>query len=288
MSTRLFEKGRQGFADGNIDWDTNTMKAAQLLLDGSLTDLAVKAITAATNASPIVVTSTAHGFTDGDIVVIRGITGNTSANGTWKVASSAANTFALTTVKDGLNSTGNGAYVSGGCAINLTLADNYDDIDGALVGSLSTALTTPTATNGVLDADDLTFTGVTGTVHALALIKDTGTASTSRTAVFVDGRQQVIVAADAANGATTIWVERLAGPIPNSTQIIFSNGLTATLTAGASAGARSLTVSALGGTGVAAGHTSDVQTTNSGLPYTAAGNNVTYQWDNGANKIIQL
>lgn len=287
MSTRLFDKGRQGFVDGSIDWDTNTMKAAQLLLDGSLTDTGIKAITAATNASPIVVTSTSHGFSNGDIVVIRGILGNTAANGTWLVAGVTTNTFNLTTVKDGLNSTGNGAYTSGGCAINLTLTDTYDKIDGALVGSLSSAFTTPTVVNGVLDADDVTFSGVTGTVHGLAIIKDTGTASTSRNAIFVDGRMQVIVAADAASSATTLWVEPLAGPIPNSTQIIFSNGITATLTSGASAGARSLSVSALSGA-IAAGHTSDVQTTNSGLPYTAAGNNVTFQWDNGANKIIKV
>jgi hypothetical protein len=55
---------------------------------------------------------------------------------------------------------------------------------------------------------------VTGTVHALAIIKDTGTAATSRPAVFVDGRMQVIVAADAATSATVVWVEQLAGPIP--------------------------------------------------------------------------
>jgi hypothetical protein len=287
MSTRLFDKGRQGFVDGSIDWDSNTIKAAQLQLDGVLTDTSIKAVTGATNASPIVLTITANGWANGDVIVVRGVGGNTSANGTWVVSAQATNTVTLTTVKDGLNSTGNGAYTSGGCAINLTQSDTYDKIDGALVGSLSSAFTTPTVVNGVLDADDVSYTGVTGTVHALAIIKDTGTAATSRPAVFVDGRMQVIVAADAATSATVVWVEQLAGPIPSGTVVIFSNGVSATLSSGAAAGARSLAVTALSA-GITAGHTADVQTTNSGLPYTASGNNVTFQWDNGANKIIKV
>ncbi|MBW2637241.1 MAG: hypothetical protein JRC86_06935, partial [Deltaproteobacteria bacterium] len=67
-----------------------------------------KDITGATNASPIVVTSAAHGYTDDAIITISGITGNTAANGVWKVASAATDTFEL------YGSTGDGAYVSGG------------------------------------------------------------------------------------------------------------------------------------------------------------------------------
>ena len=72
-----------------------------------------KSVTGATNASPIVITSAAHGFSDDEIVVVHDVGGNTAANGTWKVASSATNTFEL------YGSTGNAAYTSGGKIFEL-------------------------------------------------------------------------------------------------------------------------------------------------------------------------
>ncbi len=60
------------------------------------------AITSSTNATPIVVTATAHGRANGDVVNVAGHLTNTAANGQWVVASAAANTFALT------SSVGNG------------------------------------------------------------------------------------------------------------------------------------------------------------------------------------
>jgi small ligand-binding sensory domain FIST len=68
----------------------------------------VKQITSSTNATPIVVTSTAHGFTNGDIVVITAHVTNTAANGVWAIAGVAANTFQLTDPITGTNSVGNG------------------------------------------------------------------------------------------------------------------------------------------------------------------------------------
>lgn len=67
-------------------------------------------ITGATNATPIVITATNHGLTNGQIVQINGVLGNTAANTTWTVGSVTTNTFAL------VGSTGNGAYTSGGTA----------------------------------------------------------------------------------------------------------------------------------------------------------------------------
>lgn len=69
---------------------------------------ATKAITGATNATPIAITCTAHGYSTGDTVVITGVAGNTNANGTWEITNTGANTFTL----DG--SAGNAAYTSGG------------------------------------------------------------------------------------------------------------------------------------------------------------------------------
>jgi hypothetical protein len=64
-------------------------------------------ITAVTNASPIVITSTAHGLANGQEIIVSAVGGNTNANGTHTVANITADTFEL----DG--STGNAAYTSG-------------------------------------------------------------------------------------------------------------------------------------------------------------------------------
>jgi uncharacterized phage protein (TIGR02218 family) len=77
-------------------------------------------ITGATNASPIVITtSTPHKLKQGQRVTVAGVLGNTAANGDWRVAVGnwTANTFGL------VNSNGNGAYTSGG-----TVTRNYASI----------------------------------------------------------------------------------------------------------------------------------------------------------------
>jgi hypothetical protein len=276
MSNRLFEKGRQLFLGDNGDFNTDTIKAA---LVTAVSDVGLKIVTGASNASPIVITSTSHGFANGDIVVIGGVGGNLAANGTWKVANQAANTFELQTL-DSANSTGSAAYTSGGYAVNLTLADFRDDIDGATIGTDQT-LTSPTITNGVADAADPTWTSVTGAqVIGVALYKSAGSAATDRLIHWIDGRIQVVVAAQAAALATSIFVERLAGGIPSGTTIVFSNGASATLSAAASAGARTLSVNALAAI-VSQGATADVAhtVTNQGLPITPNGGNITLQFD---------
>ena len=288
MANKLFEKGREGFLDGTLDWDTNTFKAA--LLDFGTADTGIKAVTGATNATPIVITATSHGFSNGDIVLIGSVGGNLAANGVWAISGVATNTFNLTDPITGSNVVGSGAYTSGGYAVCLgpsASGDNWDDFDGALVGAAVT-LTSPTVTAGVADAADATFTAVTGnSAEAVGIYKDTGTASTSRMVAIIDGRHIVTCAATAASSATSIAVERLVAGIPNGTVLAFSNGQTATLTALASAGDRTLTVSALGGS-VTAGSRADAPATGAGLPVTPNGGDITVAFDNGANKIFKL
>lgn len=68
-------------------------------------------INGATNASPIVISTTAaHTYSTGDEVNITGVLGNTAANGLWTIIVIDATHFSLT------GSTGNGAYTSGGTA----------------------------------------------------------------------------------------------------------------------------------------------------------------------------
>ena len=66
-------------------------------------------ISGATNASPIVLTATAHGIANSQtFAYISGVNGNTAANGLWTISVTDANTTSLT------GSTGNGSYTNGG------------------------------------------------------------------------------------------------------------------------------------------------------------------------------
>lgn len=288
MANAVMEKGREGFLDGTLDWDTNTFKAA--LLDLNTADTGIKAVTGATNATPIVVTATSHGFANGDIVLVGAVGGNLAANGVWKIANVAASTMELTDPVSGVNAVGSAAYTSGGYVVNLgpsASGDNWDDFDAAVVGTPQT-LTSPTVTAGVADAADVTYSAVTGaTVEAILIYKDTGTASTSRVAALIDGRHIVTCAAQAAASATTVAVERLVAGIPNGTVLTFSNGASATLSALANAGDRTITVTALAAI-ITAGSRADAPATSSGLPVTPNGGSITITWDNGANKIFRL
>ena len=288
MANVVMEKGREGFLDGTLDWDTNTFKAA--LLDLDTTDVGIKAITGATNATPIVITSTSHGFANGDLVLIGKVGGNLAANGVFAVAGQTTNTFNLTDPITGTNVVGSAAYTSGGYAVCLgpsASGDNLDDFDAAVVGTAQT-LTSPTVTQGVADAADVTFSSVSGaTVEAILIYKDTGTASTSRVAALIDGRHIVTCAATAASSSTTIAVERLAAGIPSGTVLTFSNGASATLSALANAGDRTITVSSTAAS-ISAGSRADAPATSSGLPVTPNGGSITITWDNGANRIFKL
>jgi hypothetical protein len=289
MVNALFEKGREGFLDGTIDWDTNTIKMA--LVDPATATTGIKAITAASNATPIVVTATAHGFTNGDLVYIDGVGGNLAANGFWKIANQATNTFELTDPISAANSVGSAAYTSGGYAINYgpsAAGDNLDDFAGALVGTAQT-LTTPTVVAGVAGAANPTWTSVTAgnTIRGVMFYKDTGTPSTSRIAGMVTGKFIVTTAAAAATSATSIAVEKLPYGIPNGTVLTFSDGKTATLSGAATAGDRTLTVTALA-SGIAVEKRALAPYTGSGFPIPTNGGNITFSIDTGANKLSKL
>lgn len=283
MVNAMFEKGREGFLDGTCDWDTNTFSAA--LLDLNTASVGVKAIASSTNATPIVVTSTAHGFTNGDLVFIDGHATNTAANGFWKIANVAANTFELTNPVSAANAVGNGVGATTGYAVNYgpsTSGDNWDDFVAGIVGA-KVNLTSPTVTAGVADAADTTFTAVSGaSVEAVAIFKDTGTNSTSRMVCLITGKH--IVTADATlTAGTALIVEPLTAPIPNATVLAFSSGQSATLTALANIGDRVLTVSS---TTVNSGARALAPATGSGLPVTPNGGNIIIAYDNTAGRGI--
>jgi hypothetical protein len=86
--------------------------------DGGAILEANKTITGITQANPGVVTATAHGYSNGNTIVISGVVGMTQVNGKrFKVANVTTNTFELQTI-DGtnVNTTSFTAYTSGGIA----------------------------------------------------------------------------------------------------------------------------------------------------------------------------
>ena len=106
----------------------------------------VKPITGATAANPVVITSTAHGLSNGDEVYITGVAGMTELNGrNFKLTAVAANTFALTDLNGiAIDGTGYTAYTSGGTATppyEITtpwVADNVDGVKYAQSGDVMT------------------------------------------------------------------------------------------------------------------------------------------------------
>lgn len=89
--------------------------------DGGIVTETGKTISGATKANPVVITATAHGFSNGDHVIIASVGGMTELNGvTGIVANKTTNTFELTDV-DGtnINSTAFTTYTSGGTASKI-------------------------------------------------------------------------------------------------------------------------------------------------------------------------
>lgn len=74
--------------------------------------------TAATNATPIVVTQAGHPFFTNDLATIAGVTGNTGANGNWQLSPVTSTTYTL------LGSVGNGVF--GGSATSQRLNGQAD------------------------------------------------------------------------------------------------------------------------------------------------------------------
>ncbi|TRZ93459.1 MAG: hypothetical protein D4R82_05050 [Dehalococcoidia bacterium] len=107
MANELYDKGREGFLDGSIDWDTDDIRC--ILVD----------------------------------------------------------------VAD--------------YTVDLAAHDNLDDIPSGARVATSDALTGKTVVAGVADADDVTFSAVTGDQsEALVIYKHTGTESTSRLIAYID------------------------------------------------------------------------------------------------------
>src|SRR3990170_2380206 len=153
------------YKQANMKGLTGDLSSAGTVIRACLLDMddLGTALTGATNATPIVATSTSHGISNGDLFVITKVLGNTASNGIFRAASVTTDTFALVDPVTGANVAGNGAYTSGGRVWKLTGVDFLDDIaSGARIGTPATVATKTVSTEGVFDAADTTISAVTG------------------------------------------------------------------------------------------------------------------------------
>jgi hypothetical protein len=285
MSNCLFGLGRNDFLTKVLNWTSDTNKAT--LLSMSTQAGKIYLVTGATNASPIVLSLTSTtGITTGDIVVVGGVGGNLAANGTWQVGTVVANTsIQLLTRLDGNNSTGSGAWTSGGWIIDVSSAATLSDVSANTIGT-DVALSGETATLGVANASSWTWTSLTAT-EAWAVAIYSNTASNDLIA-FYDGTYQVYVITQTAATSTSIPVARLSVQIPSGSVLNFSDGTTATLTAQANVGDTSLTVSSTAAI-IHRQATADVTTLAAGLPVTpASGGSLQFTPSSGVNKLFAL
>ena len=100
--------------------------------EGAYVTESTKSITAITKANPAVITSTAHGYSNGDWLYITGVGGMTEFNGLiWVVTAKTTNTFELKDMFGStVNSTSFPSYTSGGTAARIyTVAAPYAAVD---------------------------------------------------------------------------------------------------------------------------------------------------------------
>ena len=71
---------------------------------------------------------------------------------------------------------------------DLAIHDYYNDVPAAARVGTAQTLANKTVTGGVFDADDVTFSSVTGDpTEAVIIFKDTGTESTSPLIAYIEG-----------------------------------------------------------------------------------------------------
>ena len=183
----VYNKARQRGLEGGLNMAAGTVKTT--LVD--LNDYALL-VNAATNATPIeITTTTSHGLTTGDEVCILAVGGNTAANNDstnrrWKVTVVDADSFSLQNIVTGANVAGSGAYTSGGFVVKIDDHDFIDDVPSGARVATATLSSGKSTTRGIFDADNVTFTAVTGDQsEALIIWVDTGTESTSPLVFFI-------------------------------------------------------------------------------------------------------
>lgn len=134
-----------------------------------------RTVTGATNATPIVITtSSAHALNSGDIVTISGVGGNTAANGTYKVTVVSSTTFQLKDQSTGADIAGNGSYTSGG-TVSRTISNPSDSeiVFGLKITNATNAtpIVITCASHGLSNGNTVTISHVEGNKAANGTFK---------------------------------------------------------------------------------------------------------------------
>lgn len=115
--------------------DDNTKGGSSGTLYG-VADFTTGVVTGATQANPVVITSTAHGLVNGNRVRLQSLGGMTEVNDLiFTVANVTANTFELS----GEDGTGHTAYTSGGTWSKVRTVENGDTLDVSVTLSVASA-----------------------------------------------------------------------------------------------------------------------------------------------------
>lgn len=167
-----FAKGRQGFADGLIAWNTNRLLAYLLDVDDLGPSAGAWRVQSASIAGNVVTINTQanHAFTSNDEMEIWGLTGLTNAAGIFQVTVTDADTLTYTA------SSPSGTHSAGtGYLVNLSAYTFLSEINQSGTADVAKIAISPTGrstTNGYLDAPDSTWTSVTGDpVEMMAVVK---------------------------------------------------------------------------------------------------------------------
>lgn len=280
MSARLFDNGRNSFNTGGLNYTGDVIKA--MLLDTSANGTFIKQITNATNANPVVYSSTLNP-SNSDVLVVGGIVGNLSANQTGLATAAGGASFSLNTLDGtGVAVQGSGAWVSGGYAVNLTQAVFVAGILGTRVGTDQT-LAGKTSSRGIANATSpITWPTVpVGNPAQAVILYDAagGSDATNRLIAWNDGKvrlkvQKAVIAGDVNIVLTPLTAELWDGATGPAPVINWSDGHASTLNAAALQGADSITITAQAAGGVALDSTADVTAFAAGLPVTPNGGSI--------------
>jgi hypothetical protein len=147
-------------------WEVGDELVDAFFVDSGLTLDEPVTVTGVTQANPGVVTATAHGFSNGDVVRFRDVGGMTELNGSnYVVANQTTNTFELTT-RSGtdVDTSSFGAFTTGGeVRKRVTTISNLDHLEGQTVSILAEGATHP---DKVVASGSVTLDREASIVHA--------------------------------------------------------------------------------------------------------------------------
>ena len=155
-----------------------------------------QAVTSSTDATPIVITKTSHGYNTGDQVIINGHTTNIAANGLYKVTKLSSSTFSLQDINTGADIAGSGAGSGSGgvmaLAPKILLTEDFRDII-IQAGTTGTATLTfkVAVSQGDANGDAPNWSGTVSPTNPYTFIQiinlDTAVAVNGATGIAVSG-----------------------------------------------------------------------------------------------------